>query len=698
MANRPRKKSSGSLSSEMARSAESWQPFAQFREVVASEELVGQPTQAILVPSPALLAVQRDAGTSGPLPSPGSSSPTGGFSSRVPQLPLRPDGDHRGDGRGHGRGHGWGDGLPISPEQPTGSPGRPTSGPGEATPASLESGWIATNSNGRTAILTRPEPLPSPSQLGSWSSGLPSGPAARTSSLRGWADTNHQVRPTPSFRPTTQPAQTTPAPQVDPVGADGRQAVKNATTLGSSLVFTTAIGFAVTLYYQAHLGPAPAGRIAAAEGLAATTLVIMAFGLDNYARKEVALRPDHAKEFVPGTIAARIFATVPFTAMVMAIMALAGRPRQVIILLALFGAVRILVQSNELLAACLHAVGSVRGLSRQNLVTKLVWGVSIIGFLLAGLGAYAIPMGWIVGESLKLAGLARRTGNELQMWSQIQSQNIRPVLRKSVPFLSSSVLTSLAMVLDVTMMQFLTSDAELGYYRFAQSLLLVVLILATVLPWVLLPMASKAVGRSQEEFVDVMRRSIESVMALAIPLCVLLSLNADTVIKTVAPQFVPAIPALRILAITVIGTYLTMVCATLLQASGRTWVGVRIGMFIVGLDAILVLVFVRSGWDRFGEGGAGTTAALAILVAEFVGTTFYVRCLGREAWDRSSVGMVGRVLLTTLPVVLIDRILAAKGFSFVRGVADVVAYGCNLVLLQVIDPAKITAAIKKTTR
>jgi O-antigen/teichoic acid export membrane protein len=476
---------------------------------------------------------------------------------------------------------------------------------------------------------------------------------------------------------------------------EGRSAVKNATTLGASLVVTTAIGFVVSLFYQVRLEPAASGRVAAAEGMTATTLVVLAFGLDNYARKEVALRPSHAREFVPGAMFARLLATVPVTAIVMAIMSLLGRSREVVVLIALFGLVRFLVQSNELLAACLHAVGSVKGLSKQNLVTKVVWGVAIVAFLLFGAGAYAVPLGWIAGETLKLLGLARRAGNELHVWSQIRHQQVFPVLRRSMPFLSSSVLTSLAMVLDITMMQFLANDRELGYYRFAQSLLLIVLIVATVLPWVLLPMASKAAGRSAADLADVMRRSVGGVMALAIPLCVLLSLNADTIIETARQSYVPSIPALRILAITVIGTYLTMVCATFLQAQGKTWVGVRIGVVIVGIDAVLVLLFVPMGLRRFGEGGAGTTAALAILVAEFIGTALFVWYLGPTAWDRDSLLLVGRVLLGTVPVVLADRILAAKGFSFVRGFADVIMYGLNLTLLGVLDPAKIRSAFAK---
>ena len=486
--------------------------------------------------------------------------------------------------------------------------------------------------------------------------------------------------------------------QPEQVRTEGMAAMRNALTLGSSLVFTTAIGFLVNLYYQAYLGPARAGRVAAAESLAVTTLIVLAFGLDNYARKEVALRPGHAKEFVPGVLGARLIATVPFTVALMGVMAWIGRPREVIILLALFGAVRFLVHSNELLAGCLHAVGSVRGLSRQNLVTKAVWGTAILGFLFAGFGVYSIPMGWIVGESLKLIGLSRRTGRELKIWSQTRSQAITPVLRRSVPFLSSSVLTALAMVLDVTMMQFLASEEEVGYYRFAQSMLLLVLILATVMPWVLLPMASKAGGRSIQEFTTVMRRSMGSVMALAIPLCVLLCLNADTVITTLTPRFAPSIPALRILAITAIGTYLTMACATFLQAQGRTWVGVRIGVFIVASDALLVITFVGMGHRVLGVGGAGTAAAAAILVAEFTGTALYVGSLGRNAWDHEALLLVGRMILATVPVVLADRFMAAKGFSITRGVADVVLYGLNVLLLRVVEPSQLLAAIRRGRR
>ncbi len=652
----------------------SWQPFAQFREVVESESLAGQAPQAILVPSPAVLSSNS--------PPPASEWPIALETPR-PHESNSPGDRHEGARPNSGAPTGFRDApwttAATALAEPV--PSALASPPLPIQPSAEPFGWTTGTSEWLRAGNRPPDTTddPTPSYVNGSAHGSVNGVVNGVS-----------LRPGPT---TAEPEST--QPESEQVRTEGIAAMRNAITLGSSLVFTTAIGFLINLYYQAHLGPSRAGRVAAAESLAVTSLIVLAFGLDNYPRKEVALRPDHAKEFVPGVLVARLIATVPFTAVLMAVMALVGRPREVIILLALFGGVRFLVHSNELLAACLHAVGSVRGLSRQNLLTKAAWGVAILVFLFTGFGVYSVPMGWIVGESLKLFGLSRRTGRELQIWSQTGDQHIKVVLRRSVPFLSSSVLTALAMVLDLTMMQFLATEDEVGYYRFAQSLLLLVLILATVLPWVLLPMASKAVGRSAEEFTTVMRRSLGSVMALSLPLCVLLCLNADTIINTLAPKFDPSIPALRILALTAIGTYLTLVCATFLQAQGKTWLGVRIGVFIVAFDAVLVLAFVGMGHRVFGAGGAGTAAALAILVAEFTGTALYVKALGRNAWDREALQLVGRVLLATVPVVLADRFMAAKGFSIPRAFADVVVYGLNILLLRVIEPAKLLAVAKR---
>ena len=44
---------------ENERPADSWRPLAQFREVIESEDLVGQTPQNILIPAPALLTVER---------------------------------------------------------------------------------------------------------------------------------------------------------------------------------------------------------------------------------------------------------------------------------------------------------------------------------------------------------------------------------------------------------------------------------------------------------------------------------------------------------------------------------------------------------------------------------------------------------------------------------------------------------------
>ena len=494
----------------------------------------------------------------------------------------------------------------------------------------------------------------------------------------------------PSAPSMTVATSITNAISTDQHASEASSPMQTASSLGSSMLITAAIGFALQIFASKVLGPDETGRVGTAEGVAAICLGLLSLGFDTYVRKEVAVRPSHAKEFVPGAIVVRALLSIPVAILVAVLLPVFGKPAKVVAIFLVFALAKFVTQTNEMLAACLHAVGRVKGVATQNLVSKLCGAITLLGLIAANRGGISLPIGVLVGEAVKLVYLAKRTGAELGVWSRIGDQEIRPVLKRSLPFISTVLITSFTMFLDVTLLGFLVSDREVGYYRFGQQLVMIAYMVGTVLPWVVLPLASRAAAQSKSMFEGVARKSIEAALILSTPVALMVFLHADTIVKLADQKYLPTIGSLRVISVMIPVTYLASLGSTLLQAQGRMWIIVRVGIAVAILDGILVFLTARWGLSHFGKGGAGIVAAWAMLFAEGLGTLVLLTCLGRHLWNREIAVSMARTVGCMLPVVLIEFVLRRAG---VPGVVRIVIEGLLLLangfLLRLVDTAKI---------
>jgi O-antigen/teichoic acid export membrane protein len=455
---------------------------------------------------------------------------------------------------------------------------------------------------------------------------------------------------------------------------DAAQALRNAGSLGSSVLVTAFLGLLIQFVYQHLLGTTAAGRVGGAESLSILLLGLLTFGVDTYARKEVALDPNSAKSFVSGIVAFRGVCAALVIASTAGVLFWIGRPSAAVWLFVLFGVTRFLLQTNELLLACLQAVGEVKGVAQINIAAKIFWAVFILGGIQTGLGALSVPAGWVLAELARAVMLGLRTHRFLGVLAPPAAATTARVLRASIPFTAGTIISNWSTYFDVTLISFWFNEQEVGLYRYAQTIAGVAFLVGTVLPWVLMPLASRAKERSEADYLAVMRRGIQLVFTIAIPVSVLLSLNADTIVSLLPDEWNGSVPALRILSFTVIATYIIMTTMTFLVVDGKAWLTVRLGLFGVVVNVILNLSFLRMGREKFGIGGAGTTAALIAVFAECLVGGLCLWFLGRRAWDRQSEWAIARVVLCGIVVVVIDWILARKGFSWSRLVTDAVVY------------------------
>ena len=141
--------------------------------------------------------------------------------------------------------------------------------------------------------------------------------------------------------------------------SDIATSIRNAAKLGGSLLGTWAVALAVRLLLPRHLGPESFGAYQFADAFTTVTLIATTLGIETYIRKEVPPRPQHASDFFGGT--ALVASLVGLD--------LAGKSTGVLWLVGMLGVATMLVNLNINVAAVIHTVGKVDGLSVLNVVS-----------------------------------------------------------------------------------------------------------------------------------------------------------------------------------------------------------------------------------------------------------------------------------------------------------------------------------------
>jgi O-antigen/teichoic acid export membrane protein len=419
---------------------------------------------------------------------------------------------------------------------------------------------------------------------------------------------------------------------------DLRRATRHAAMLASSVALGWVISIGVKLVVPRVLGKEVFGHLTFAEAFAAITTGVLILGVDTYVRKEVASRPAHAKEFATGILLVRLvlWAVVLFGGITF--LTVTAQPLQVVWLYALAGVAQFFLGSAVINAAYLQAVQQARTLSVAAIVTKVLWAVIILGGFLLGARAWIVPVALGVTEGVKNLWYLRRGREELGIGEELEWATTLAVLFASLPFFAQQISGMLMSQLDVTLVGFIAGKSEVGYYGVALVVGMAALLLAPVIQWVVLPLLSKTADRSLDDMWTLAHSATALVATLAIPVAVLLSLNADIVVEVLfGTDYLPAVPAIRVLGFMFIATYASALFASILVKLGRAWAIAGITFGVVALDTGMNLVLLPRAVDWWGDGGAALAAAISLVTAEVVGTVALMGLLGRRIIARTVI-------------------------------------------------------------
>jgi O-antigen/teichoic acid export membrane protein len=441
--------------------------------------------------------------------------------------------------------------------------------------------------------------------------------------------------------------------------SDVLHSVKNAATLGVSLVLTWAVALGVRILLPRYFGPAAFGVFQFADAFTATLFILTSLGLETYVRKEVATRPDHASSFFGGILVVRLALSILLLAVAVLALAAGGKAPGVLKLVIVLGIAQILMTLNGTYAALLHAAAVVGGLSVLNVATKVAWGIGVILVFFFHGGLQAVGVALLLSEIVRTIGLARLARRELHLRISLDVRATTGVIVAALPFFLAQIAQTVYAKIDISIMSFITNDTEVGWYGAASNLAGLSMLLSPLIGWVLLPLTSRALARSQDELTLVTRRAMELILITAIPITLFLALGADVIVDIVfGAPFAPAARSLRVLAPMFVLTYAAIVSASILVRLERGWAVTFISISGMVVTPLLDLLLIPRFVAAFGRGGGGIGAATALMITEIYTTVILTWLLGDRAFDRRSVVVLYKTLAICGVVVLLNYVLS----------------------------------------
>lgn len=449
--------------------------------------------------------------------------------------------------------------------------------------------------------------------------------------------------------------------------------MRNALTLGGSLVLTLGIGFGVRIALRRYLGPEVIGPVNFADAFTTTAFVFLGLGIDIYVRKIVPVTLEGANEFLGTIFAIRAVMSVTVFFLMGLVLTLMGQPPEVRLLVWVYGAAQVCISYNQTLVALLQSARTIDGLSALNVAAKLMWAAGFVLTMVFQLPLVGIPLSVFIAELMKLMvgyGLARK---HVKLHLTIHWAKVTPVLRSAFPFYVNAVAVVIVNRFDVNVLKVASNDKEIGLYSAAAELAQMTFVLVPMLGGVVMPLFARMQTRGQAEYHAILRRTLELILVLAFPPSLAIAVGADVWVHLVlGEQYAASAWALSILGPTFLLTYAAVVLGIALNLGGGEWTVTLSSLMSMVVNPLLVMLLVElsQGW---GPGGAGAACAMAAVTTEVLVLVVMFYRLGRIAFDARLAKMLIKTMVACVTVMTVDRLLL-QGFGPARLLIDALIY------------------------
>jgi O-antigen/teichoic acid export membrane protein len=473
---------------------------------------------------------------------------------------------------------------------------------------------------------------------------------------------------------------------------EGRTALQNAVKLAASLLLTWGVALVVTFKLPKYLGPLHLGWYRYGYEYAATLAVFLHFGVDTYISREIPVRPKHASDFFGGVALARLLTLVPLFAF--GWWHLGHKLPEERLAAALFGLTQVFIVMNLTFQQILQAASTVGRLAVANVVAKVLWGGGILAAVVAKAPFWFLPLPMLASEMMKAGFLYYAAKESIGLEFRLDLAQTKQVLRTSLPFFIAIGAVYIGASFDVVLLRELVPNGseEVGWYSAAREIARLSAMMMPVLTGVLVPMMSRAMHSNEEEFNRLVRRGMEGVCVVSMPLTLLLALSAKFAIGFILKEaFLPAHYSLEWLAPTFVLAYVNSLLWLALMIMKRSWTISAVS--IAGTAILPVLILISAPLTRgTGDGKMGMGVAMALSAREAILAMVYLVIVGKRAVDARAMSAIVKSL--GICGVVVAAHIAMASLGDVRLLLDALLYGILALGLRVIRIGDVINLLK----
>jgi O-antigen/teichoic acid export membrane protein len=386
-------------------------------------------------------------------------------------------------------------------------------------------------------------------------------------------------------------------------------------------------------------------------------------------------------------------------------------PADVRLLVWILGLTQFVQMMNLSFAALLQAHTTVDGLSVINVCSKVAWGVaSLIGVTL-GHGISAVALALLLSESVKAIVCLGLCNKHFGLsFASFGWGPAKVIVLATLPFYLNTVFHTVYNKIDVVLLRQITegrlgvsaANQETGWYGAAAGLGGLSMLLVPLLGGVMMPLLARAREHDPNEYNRLIKRSLELVLTVAIPISLALCIGADVLISLmIGEAYAPATLALRLLSPVYLFIYVSIISAVVLQLEDKAWTLAVMSLIGLFVNLIANLVLIGPALDRYGVAFGGAACALVQIVTEAGIAITMVAMMGRRSLDARTVKMLAKTAVVCAAVVALDLTLRQRAPALpglLRMVLNGLLYLSGVVVIGAVRPREMLTFARQAFR
>jgi O-antigen/teichoic acid export membrane protein len=346
-----------------------------------------------------------------------------------------------------------------------------------------------------------------------------------------------------------------------------RRALGNTAVMLLSQVITWSATLVTTAALGARLGEAAFGGLYLAMSFGLLFGVLVEFGLNQQLVRAIARDPDVAGPYLVNALAIKLALALVSYVIILALLRWLGYSAEVRQAITVYCLILVCNGLATAFTSVYHATQRVSYAAIGTIIEKVLVCLLAIVLLQRGHGLVAMAAVFVAGAGASAAwqGLFLRRVARIDL--RLDRRVLRALALGAIPFLAYWVLGTLYYRLDTILLSKLTGPDVLGWYGAAYRLFDTLVFLPNIVASaILFPILAQLSDQSRHVLRRAMGKGLGLVLITGMPISAGLFVLAEPIIRFIyrRPDFLPAVPALRWLALALLLLYVNSILAATL--------------------------------------------------------------------------------------------------------------------------------------